>query len=916
MQAEISFMFWEWIATVFEMRLSMRNPLKSDWGRNFYHKHQGKLFIAQAVVFVLIGIKTANFLWPSSTAQAPVPESSLTAATLTGETLWTCSMHPQIRQPKQGKCPICGMDLIPVAKSAGGMRTLAVSEASKALMQIETSPVERKYVTHSIPMVGRVDFDETKLGYITAWVPGRLDRLFVDFTGIEVKKGDHLVSIYSEQLYSTQEELIQAIKNQRERPPTTSTLIRPIDLAESAREKLRLLGLKEEQIAEIETRNQPTDHLTIYAPLSGVVIDKLKQQGERVQLGERIYTIADLSQVWVHLDAYESDLPWVRYGQEVTITTEAYPGEKFHGRIAFIQPVLNDKTRTVKVRVNVPNEDGKLKPDMFVHGIVRPKVAEGGKVMDASLAGKWISPMHPEIVKDQPGNCDICGMPLLRAESLGYVTPTTDTGKPPLVVPYSAALVTGTRAIVYVQLPNMPTVAEPAYQTLSAVIQQQDVPKIREAFVTYAAMLDQPYGMLGTDYARALWNGYADRLAQFSLAGQRVTSVKQAKDVLAKMETTMVEAREQFAPADRPTFEGREIVLGPRVGDYYLVRHGLEEGEMVVTQGNMKIDAEIQIQAKPSMMTPSGGGGGGHNHGGSVAKKTSDVHAGHQMALPVEFNRQVRGLEASYAQVAQAIQQQDLSKITAAFGQFGQTLQTIDGSLLTGHPRMQWKEFAMLLGNDAVEGQMAQSPVDADRVFLLLKGHIRRMREQLGIMPEVEAHTQRLVVSTEFQADLSRVWEQYLAVSQALGSDNLPDAKRLLGELESAVTAVKDQSLDDSAKVVWSREQANLANLIEKLKSSQDIKALRIEFHALSQEIGVLAKTFGFGSTGPLYELHCPPAAQGKGAIWYQNNDQVRNPYFGKGSSMLQCADRVDRIMLDEDSTPSKSKNHDPHSHP
>lgn len=160
-------------------------------------------------------------------------------------------MHPQIHSSKPGKCRICGMDLIPVAKSAGGMRTLAISAESKALMKIETSPVERRYVTHEIPMVGRVDYDETRLGYITAWVPGRLDRLFVDFTGIEVKKGDHLASIYSEQLYSIQEELIQAVKYGSERPATTTTRIQPIDLVESAREKLRLLGLKEEQIAEI-----------------------------------------------------------------------------------------------------------------------------------------------------------------------------------------------------------------------------------------------------------------------------------------------------------------------------------------------------------------------------------------------------------------------------------------------------------------------------------------------------------------------------------------------------------------------------------------------------------------------------------------------------------------------------------------
>ncbi len=134
-----------------------------------------------------------------------------------GPSLWTCSMHPQIRQPNPGKCPICGMDLIPVAKSSGGLRTLTVSPETKALMSVQTAPVERKYVRHEIRMVGKVDYDETKLAYITAWVSGRLDRLYVDFTGVQVRKGDHMAYIYSEQLYSAQDELDPKPANIRQR---------------------------------------------------------------------------------------------------------------------------------------------------------------------------------------------------------------------------------------------------------------------------------------------------------------------------------------------------------------------------------------------------------------------------------------------------------------------------------------------------------------------------------------------------------------------------------------------------------------------------------------------------------------------------------------------------------------------------
>ena len=899
----------------------MTNPLDGQAWRDFYARHRGKLWLAQTLVVFILGVV---FAWSvRGPAKSPERSSAETngSAVDSGPTTWTCSMHPQIRQPNTGKCPICGMDLIPVAKSTGGLRTLNISPESRALMDIETAQVERQYVQHSIRMVGKVDYDETKLGYITAWVAGRLDRLYVDFTGIEVKKGDHMVYIFSEELYAAQEELIGALKYSRERRANTTARlgVSNLNLVESAREKLRLLGLNEEQIREIETRDKPANHVTIYSPVGGIVIDKLRQEGERVKLGDRIYTIADLTQVWVHLDAYETDLPWIRYGQDVTVTTEAYPGEKFHGRIAFIQPVLNDKTRTVKVRVNVPNAEGKLKPEMFVHATVRPQVASGGKVMDPALAGKWISPMHPEIVKDEPGSCDICGMPLVRAESLGYVTATTDQQERPLVIPHLAALVTGTRAVVYVELPNMHSAAEPAMQTLSAIIQQSKLDKIREAFATYGSMLDRPYDQPGTDYARRLWNEYADRLGRAALAGQQASSLKVVEAAYREIESTMNDAREQFAPPGQPTYEGREIVLGPRAGDYYIVRNGLQQGQLVVTQGNFKIDAEIQIQAKPSMMTPDGGGGGGgHDHGGQGAATKSSDHATHSTSLPVEFAEQVRNLESAYQQVTNAVNEADVRNINLAFNEFGSALSTVDGNLLSGHPRMLWKEFSMLLGNDAVEGGYTEQLAEAQRLYLLLKGHMRRMREQIGVSDQPERPIERIAVSPEFQAELARLWQTYLPIQQALAADDYAQARQALNGLETQVAAINDQSLNDAglndvAQTVWKRELRNLGKLIEQLKQVDDIKALRTEFAPLSQEVGVLAKTFGFGAAHPVFEIHCPMALQGLGASWYQDNDKVSNPYFG--STMLRCADRVEQLTSDPSTTPPDQDSHPSHAH-
>ena len=460
-----------------------------------------------------------------------------------GEKWWTCSMHPEIRLPKPGICPKCPMDLIPVTSSAGdiGEREISFSEAAIKLMEIETTAVERKFVTAEIRMVGKIDYDETRVKHITAWVRGRIDRLYVDFTGVNVKKGDHMVYLYSGELLGDQQALLAAIAGAKNVKPESSTLATRLKSAnvEAVRTRLRLRGLTDKQIAEIEESGKPVTHLTIYSPIGGTVIEKKATEGMYVDEGTHIYTVTDLSHLWVKLDAYESDLPWIQYGQDVEFFTEAYPGEVFKGKISFRDPVLNAKTRTVKLRVNVDNNEGKLKPEMFVRAVVRSKVASGDKIMAPEMAGKWICPMHPAVVKTEAGNCDICGMDLVTTESLGYVVDTPK--ETPLVIPASAPLITGARAVVYVQVPG----------------------------------------------------------------------------------------------ARKPTYEGREVVLGPRAGDYYIVKSGLAEGEIVVTNGNFKIDSALQIQAKPSMMNPEGAAVPGHHYGTDDTVKQLTDGPGEQKTCPV-----------------------------------------------------------------------------------------------------------------------------------------------------------------------------------------------------------------------------------------------------------------------------------------
>lgn len=372
--------------------------------------------------------------------------------------IWTCSMHPQIRQPKPGQCPICFMDLIPAATHGSGTdtgsREIELSAAARKLAEVELAPVERRAVAVEIRLAGKVQMDETRVASITPRVAGRIDRLYANYTGMSVKPGDPLADLYSPELVSAQQELLQAAKL----PAGASD-----SMLAATRERLRLWGLTAEQIAGIERDGQVHDHVTFTAPIGGVVVEKDAREGQYVETGMRLFTVADLSQVWVLLDAYESDLALLRNGQDVEFEAEAYPGESFQGTIAFIDPVVDPAARTVQVRVEVPNAAGRLKPEMFVRAVVRASVAEAGAVM-------------------------------------------------PLVIPATAPLVTGPRAVVYVAAPD------------------------REG-----------------------------------------------------------------------VFAGRDVVLGPRAGDFYVVRAGLQEGEQVVVNGAFKIDSSLQIQGKPSMMAPEGG---------------------------------------------------------------------------------------------------------------------------------------------------------------------------------------------------------------------------------------------------------------------------------------------------------------------
>jgi membrane fusion protein, copper/silver efflux system len=430
---------------------------------------------------------------------------------------WTCSMHPQIRQDEPGDCPICGMDLIPAESATGadhGPMVYEMTPEAVALANVHTSTVNLASAEKEVRLTGKIGFNEQKLSSVAATFPGRVERLHVNFTGQEVKRGDVLATVYSPELLTAQQELLQAARMKESFPA----------LYRSAREKLRLWRLTDSQIDEIESSGRVRQEFEVLAGTRGVVTERNISQGDYVNTGTVMFEIADLGSVWVILDAYESDLAWISTGSTVSFTVPALPGQQFEAVVSFIDPVIGQQQRTAAVRAEAPNPGGRLKPDMFVNGIVRSNISPGS---DA------------------------------------------------LVIPRSALLWTGTRSLVYVKVP-------------------------------------------GTEY---------------------------------------------------PAFEMREIVLGPRLGDMFIVENGLDAGEEIVTNGVFAVDASAQLSGNFSMMS-------------RPPVKTMEV--------PPVFREQLTGLAGEYFKVKHALVESDPSKASAAAGSFLDALSNVDMSLLEDEPHHRW----------------------------------------------------------------------------------------------------------------------------------------------------------------------------------------------------------------------------------
>ncbi|MCH2176262.1 MAG: efflux RND transporter periplasmic adaptor subunit [Lentisphaeria bacterium] len=719
-------------------------------------------------------------------------------------TTWTCSMHPQIKLPKLGKCPICFMDLIPL-ESGGNLQENQVSINAKVAeyVNIETVPILRGYPTMTIDLVGNVEIDETKIAIISSWISGRLDNLYVDYTGIPIKEGEHLVKIYSPELFTAQQEYIQAIKAKDQAIKGNSDLMQKISLRtyEASRRKLELLGLQKKQIADLDASLKASPYINVYSPASGIVTKKIAKEGMYVKKGEPLYQIASFKNVWIEFDAYEGDVKWIHYGMKIGFQSRAIPGKKFTGQVSFIDPLFNEKTRTVRVRINVDNQENLLKPGMYVRGHAQFQVGSD-KALPENLKGKWISPMHPEILKDQKGHCDVCGMDLIPIEEYLNIK-DEEKSEAPLLIPASAPLITGNRAVVY----------------------------------------------------------------------------------------RLVKTGEQNI------YEGIEVDLGSKVGNQYIVLSGLSEGDQVVSNGAFKLDAELQIQAKPSMMSM-----------GPEEVKVSELN----YQLSGQNQDALKQLLEHYAIAQENFATDDFEAGKTAIQQLSKSLENIDMKSMDNDSLMYWMKEIEKLQSPLKEVVESNNFEEARKTFSIISSILIRLIEnyQVNLSGYTQVHCSMALNNkgANWLQKSGNIQNPYYG-SQMLACGNVVKEYKLEEAAIKVPTSLIDQyfklwkslsedkehkSVEQATEILIKLkenevlQQAILKNAKEILaydfSKTHKIANVREFFRDLSNWLIPLVKQ---NPQENVFLGNCSMAFDNKGASWLQNSQDLTNPYWG--SAMLRC---------------------------
>ncbi len=332
--------------------------------------------VRRIALMLLLAVLIVTGYWQRERLMKLLPgKTDQTVATKERKILyWVDPMHPAYKSDKPGTAPDCGMDLVPVYEGGEQMASapegsIHISTEKQQLIGVEYGQVEYKPVSRMLRAVGRVAYDETRITRIHPKIEGWLEQVFVDYTGKEVRKGQPLLTVYSPELWQTQQEYLLARKGREElsASPFREAVAGSESLLEAARKRLELWDVTEEQLRQLDQTGKPTKAMTLHAPANGFVLTRNAFPKQRVTPEAELYTIADLSAVWVMADVYEYEAPEIRLGQQADITLTYLPGKKFRGRVSFIAPQMDAMTRTLKVRIEVPNSGLTLKPDMYAN---------------------------------------------------------------------------------------------------------------------------------------------------------------------------------------------------------------------------------------------------------------------------------------------------------------------------------------------------------------------------------------------------------------------------------------------------------------------------------------------------------------------------------------------------------------------
>lgn len=344
------------------------------------------LFVGLGAGYLLFGTRQNNLSTSGAqehtTEVMPDPDKDQT---------WTCSMHPQIRQQEPGDCPICGMDLVSLDEAGSNdPLTLEMTQEAVKLANIETTVIGLTGTPEkSFTLSGKIEADERLAASQVAHIPGRIEKLFVTFTGEQVRQGQQLATLYSPELVTAQQELLQALKIQDVNA----------DLVKAARKKLEYWKIPKEEIRTIEESGKIQETFTVLADAAGVVTNRRVSVGDYVKQGEVLFDIVSLDQVWVLFDAYEEDLASIKVGDRIEFTTPAVPNRVFSTRITFIDPVINPTTRVASLRGELTNPGNVLKPEMFVRGKLQAQLSANEQLLVPKSAILWTGPRSVVYVK-------------------------------------------------------------------------------------------------------------------------------------------------------------------------------------------------------------------------------------------------------------------------------------------------------------------------------------------------------------------------------------------------------------------------------------------------------------------------------------------------------------------------------------